>query len=122
MVSNSCTTHAPLRYVSAREKSRATFTTCHVAHSAWPVRFGYARWLRHLETGEAPSFADIGREVERTGQAVSSWAKADAPPTDFRVHAPLAGYLGVPERWLIQDVGEPPRPELWGAWTAAREP
>lgn len=83
-------------------------------------RLGYARWLRHLLTGEAPSHAEIGREVHRTGQAVSGWSAAAEPPSDWKVHAPLAAYLGMEEKWLIRNEGPPPRPELWREWLVAR--
>ncbi len=48
------------------------------------------------------------------------WETLAEPPTDWRVHAPLAAYLGVDERWLVRDEGEPPRPELWAAWIKER--
>lgn len=91
-----------------------------MAHSTFAERLGYGRWLRHLIEGEAPSHAEVGRAVDRTGQAVSGWALLEAPPSDYRVHAPLAEYLGVEERWLIRNEGPPPRPVLWREWLVAR--
>lgn len=92
-----------------------------MAESNFALRLGYAGWLLHLKRGEAPGFAEIGRAVTRTGQAVSAWAGADEAPTDYRVHRPLAAFLQVEEGWLIRGEGEPPRPELWKAWTVARQ-
>ena len=92
----------------------------HVAPSTFAERFGYARWLRHLASGESPGFAEIGRAVERTGVAVSAWRDAVELPPDWRVHEPLSSFFGVDERWLIRDQGEAPRPDLWEVWIAAR--
>lgn len=91
-----------------------------MAQSTFALRFGFARWLKHLEAGEAPSHAEIGRAVERTGQAVSGWSAAPDPPPDWKVHEPLAAYLGVAEGWLVKNRGEPPHPELWPIWTKHR--
>jgi hypothetical protein len=91
-----------------------------VKPSGFGSRFGYARWLYHLRAGAAPTHAEIAREVNRTGPAVSAWGDADEAPVDYRVHAPLAEFLEVDEAWLVKNVGEPPRPELWQAWRAAR--
>ncbi len=70
-----------------------------------------------LERDELPSFAEIGRAVGRTGQAVSAWATADEPPPgplDF--YDRVADYLGADVRWLFQREGEPPQPALWAVW------
>jgi hypothetical protein len=91
-----------------------------VAHSPFSVRFGYALWIQHLKRGEVPGWAEIGRAVTRTGQAVSAWATAAEAPVDYRVHAPLAEFLEVDEAWLVKNVGEPPQPDLWQTWRAAR--
>lgn len=91
-----------------------------MTHSTFAERFAYARTLRLVRTGDYPSKAEIGRAVDRTGQAVGPWEELDEPPTDWRVHGPLAAYLGVPERWLIRGEGEAPRPELWAAWLSER--
>lgn len=91
-----------------------------VAPPAFGERLGYARWLKHLTDGVAPAHAEIGREVGRTGPAVGAWMDEEEPPTDYRVHGPLAAFLGVDERWLIKNEVEPPRPELWKAWIAER--
>lgn len=120
MLVNCCTTQCALRYVSAVEKSRASFATCHVAHSSFAERFGFARWLAHLVTGDAPGWAEIGRSVERTGQAVSGWALLPTAPRDYLVHAPLAECLGVAEAWLVRNDGTPPRAELWEVWVRER--
>lgn len=91
-----------------------------MAHSRFDERLGYARWLKHLVDGEAPAHSEIGQAVDRTGQAVSGWARKAEPPSDFRVHAPLAKYLAVDQAWLIEGAGEAPRAELWKAWLQER--
>jgi hypothetical protein len=97
------------------------FDTCHVPLSShFGVRFGYARWLYHLRTGSSPGHAEIGREIGRTGPAVSGWMDAADAPIDWRVHTPLAEFLGIDESWLVRGQGDTPRPELWEAWLAAR--
>jgi hypothetical protein len=94
--------------------------TCHVAHSLFSERFGFARWLKHLTDGDPPGWAEIGRAVGRTGQAISGYSEEAEPPIDFRVHAALAEFLGVDERWIIRDEGQAPMPELWEVWISAR--
>lgn len=91
-----------------------------VADSTFAERLAFARVLMHFRTGEAPTNADIGRAVDRTGQWVTKWAESDTPPRDYEVHAPLAKYLAVPETWLIRDDGLPPREDLWADWLAER--
>lgn len=100
--------------------SRETLSSFHVALSRFAERFGYSRWLYHLIHGVAPAHSEIGRAVSRTGPAVYGWMDMDEPPNDYRVHAPLAEFLGVSEEWLIKNQGEPPRPDLWKAWIAER--
>lgn len=109
-----------LRYVNTRAVSTPISDWCHVARSTFGERLGYARWLYHLVTGEAPAYAEIGRATGRTGQAVSGWMGVAESPADYRVHAPTAEFLGVDERWLFRDEGEPPRPELWKEWIKER--
>lgn len=83
-------------------------------------RLAYARWLKHFTSGSAPGNAEIGRAVDRTGPWVTKWADSETPPPDYRVHRPLAAFLGVEEAWLIRDEGEPPRRDLWQAWIEER--
>lgn len=83
-------------------------------------RFGFALWMAHLTTGEVPSYADIGRRVGRTGPAVGAWIAANDPPPDWKVHEPLAKYLGVEDDWLVKGRGEPPDQILWSRWIAHR--
>lgn len=84
-------------------------------------RFGYARWLKHLREGQAPTHAAIGDAIGgRTGQGVAKMGKAEKPPKDWEIHTPLATFLGVDELWLIRNVGEPPEPELWKVWLRYR--
>lgn len=92
------------------------------------MRFGYLLWIRHLEHGTIPGFAELGREIgdaaggaALSGQAISGWSKRDEAPDSYRNNNALAAVLGVSPSWLIDNEGEAPRPELWKAWTAARE-
>jgi hypothetical protein len=91
-----------------------------VKPSGFGSRFGYARWLYHLRHAAAPTHAEIARAVNRTGPAVSAWAEVDEAPVDYRVHEPLADFLEVDEAWLVKNVGDPPRADLWEAWRSAR--
>lgn len=97
-----------------------------MARSAFSERFGFAMWLRHLIRGEAPSYAEIGRAVAKSGdkamsgQAVGAWAHREAAPKNYELHKPLATFFDVPKDWLVDDDGEPPRPELWDVWIAQR--
>lgn len=89
----------------------------HVAQSFFGVRFNYLRWRRFLETGEAPTFADIGRAVGRTGPAVGAWVHMQGAPTDYRLHGPLLEFFELEsDAWLIKDQGEAPDPELYRVW------
>lgn len=92
------------------------------AKSRFGDRFGYVRWLKHLERGEALDHADIGRAIGRTGPAVSAWQGMREPPAakpDF--YTQVADYFGVSREWLFEDKDGPPHPDLWKAWIAARE-
>lgn len=91
-----------------------------MAHSTFGERFGYACWLYYLRNGRPPSYAAIGREASRTGEAVSAWASAEQPPADFKVHAPTAEFLEVDEMWLFREQGDPPKPDLWKVWLSER--
>lgn len=83
-------------------------------------RFGFLLWLKHLENGEPPSYRDVGKAVERTGEAVGAWrVREDAPP-DYRLHDPLADFFGADPEWIVTGKGEPPEPELWKVWTRYR--
>lgn len=97
-----------------------TLEAFHVTHSTFAERFGYALWIKHLRDGDAPSFAEIGRAVDRTGPAVSAWRNSEEPPPDYRVHPPMAAYFDIDERWLIRDEGVAPEPELWTRWLRER--
>lgn len=83
-------------------------------------RLAYARALRHIRTGEAPSDAEIGKAVDRVPQWVTKWKQSETPPKDYRVHAPLAEFLEVPVEWLRDGSGDPPEPDVWALWVAAR--
>jgi hypothetical protein len=84
------------------------------------LRFGYARWLRHLLSGEPPGYAGIGRATGLSGQAVSGWSGRAEAPTNYKLHRPLAEFLGVDRDWLIDGVGEAPDGDLWLRWVRAR--
>lgn len=97
---------------------------CHVAPvmaSTFGQRFGYARWLYHLRTGDAPTNKAIAEQVGRSAPAVGAWVVAEAPPPHYITHAPLAAFFELDERWLLRGEGDPPYPELWKEWLAARE-
>jgi hypothetical protein len=84
-------------------------------------RLAYARLLVHFRTGRCVSNTEIGAAVERTQPWVTKWAKSAKPPKDFEVHAPLAAFFAVDERWLMRGEGDPPEVELWERWQAGRD-
>lgn len=83
-------------------------------------RFAYALWIAHLVRGETPTYTLIAEAVGKTQPWVTKWAKSDEPPTDYRVHEPLATFFGASIDWLIKASGEPPRPDLWDVWMEER--
>ena len=83
-------------------------------------RLAYARLLVHFRSGRCLTNTEIGAAVERTQPWVTKWAKSAKPPRDYEVHAPLAAFLAVDERWLIRGEGTAPESELWERWIAAR--
>jgi hypothetical protein len=93
---------------------------CHVALSSFGERFGYALWLFHLRTGKPASNRAVGLEAGRTGEAIAAWLRAPKAPDAHSIRAPTARFLGVDADWLFDEKGDPPRPDLWDAWTKAR--
>lgn len=87
-----------------------------IVETTFAERFAYACLIRHYRAGKAPTNAEIGRAVQRTGQWVLKWSEATEAPTDYRVHAPLAEYLGVDRQWLIEGKGPAPEPGFWAGW------
>lgn len=83
-------------------------------------RLAYARFLVYFRTGEAPSNAALAKAAGRTGPWVTQIEDKPDPPADYRVHRPMAEFLGVPERWLIHGEGSPPEPEMFARWWAQR--
>jgi hypothetical protein len=94
---------------------------CPVKLSGFAERLAFARLLTHFRTGRCLSNTEIGAAVGRTQPWVTKWAKSATPPRDYEVHAPLAGFLGVDERWLIRGEGDAPELELWNRWRDERE-
>lgn len=94
----------------------------HSHATTFAERLAFARLVYHYRTGKSPGNADLGRAVKRTQPWATKWAASDTPPTDYRVHAPLAAFLQVDERWLIRGEGEPPMPDLWTTWRSQRVP
>lgn len=92
----------------------------HVAPSTFAERFGFAAWLYHLRHGKAPTYAAIAEAAGRTGVAVSGWKVSEGPPPDYRVHAPVAQFFEIDERWLIRGEGSPPESDLWALWIHER--
>jgi hypothetical protein len=85
-------------------------------------RLAYAGWLFYGLTGEAPSQTTLAEQVGRAQPTVREWFDRDEPPSDYRVHSPLAAYYGVPESWLVRNVGPAPEPVLWDWWMGKRHP
>lgn len=93
---------------------------------AFGNRLAYLLWLRHLEDGQCPGNAEIGREVGVTGPAVTGWLKRDDAPDQWKrsVEKKLLEFFGITDRaaWFLEGNGEPPRVDLWVVWSEARQP
>lgn len=88
--------------------------------STFAERLAFACWLFYGLTGDAPSQTAMAEQVGRAQPSVREWFAREKPPADWEVHAPLAGYLGVSEAWLIRNAEGPPEPDLWKWWTGKR--
>lgn len=77
-------------------------------------------WLKHLTDGEAPSYRDVGKETNRSGEAVSAWRRMERFPNVRDIEKPLSRYFGASEDWIVDGAGDPPQAELWKLWTRMR--
>lgn len=80
------------------------------------VRMRYAIFLQGWLTGTEPTQTAIAEAVDRTQPAVRDWLDREGPPTDYRIHQPLADVLHVPRTWLIDGQGDPPDAAMWAVW------
>lgn len=99
---------------------RNSFHVTHLAESSFRERLAYARWLRTLRTGEAPTNVDLARAAGRSSAWATGIVSADRPPDSREVGRGLSDYLGVPELWLMDGRGAVPEPELWVRWQKER--
>lgn len=110
--------------IASFRPSSVIATRSHVAHSKFWERLAYARFRYSAYHGHEPGNAEIGRAVDRSGQAISAWDGRDLPPPDYidgkPLHQPLADFLEVPKTWLIGGDGDPPDGDLWKYWQALR--
>lgn len=83
-------------------------------------RFAYVRWLFYGRTGREPLQSELAERVDRSQPTVGEWYVREQPPSDYRVHGPMADYLGADREWLIDGAGKPPEPVLWRWWYAQR--
>lgn len=82
------------------------------------TRLAYARWLRQLLRGGDDSDAALLAATGLKGPWLSKWKdQRDAPNNRDMVRALMSYFEGVStEAWLLDNEGEPPRPELWAEW------
>lgn len=89
------------------------------APTVFSERLAYARWVMQLAKGDPGSDRDFAEQAGVGYGWFQKWkARPDAPQERSLVKK-LCAYIACPEDWLIDDVGEPPRPDLWVEWIAA---
>jgi hypothetical protein len=79
----------------------------------------YARWVRQLVSRGAESDRELAELSGLGYDWVHKWKQRDDGPTERLMSRALARYLLVEEDWLLDDEGDPPRPDLWRDWIAA---
>jgi hypothetical protein len=89
------------------------------APTVFSERLAYARWVMQLAKGDPGSDRDFAEAADVGYGWLQKWkARTDAPQERSLVKK-LCAYIGVSEDWLIDDIGDPPRPDLWAEWIAA---
>lgn len=99
-----------------------------MARNGFGLRLGYLFWLAHLEEGQPPAYAAVGRAIGEatgadkalTGQAVGGWLDRDEATDSRKNNRALAEHFDVSESWLVDGDGDPPHPALWAEWSKAR--
>jgi transcriptional regulator with XRE-family HTH domain len=72
-----------------------------------------------LSKADPGSDRDFAEAAEVGYDWLQKWKKRDDAPQERKLVKALSAYLGVSEEWLIDNVGEEPRPELFVEWIAA---
>lgn len=85
-------------------------------------RLAYVRWLRARGRPAPESDRELAAATGVGYPWLSKWkSRSDAP--DSREQATkLCQGLGVDAAWLLDNIGMPPEPELWRAWSSAQKP
>src|SRR5689334_9289759 len=89
------------------------------APTVFSERLAYARWVRQLTKADSGSDRDFALEADVGYDWLQKWKKRDDAPQERNLVKRLCAYVGVSEDWLIDDLGDPPRLELWVEWIAA---
>lgn len=87
-------------------------------------RYAYVIWLRAAGRLNAEGDNDVAAGADVTRQWIQKWRRRDQAPNERLMTRNLVRFLENPigplEDWLLDGVGEPPRPELWQVWSEAR--
>lgn len=90
-----------------------------VTKSAFHERLAYARWVRQLKSRGAESDRELSELSGLGYEWLRKWKQRPDAPTERLLSKALARYLLVDEAWLLDNEGEPPRPDLWDQWIVA---
>lgn len=87
-------------------------------HTAFSKRLAYLRWLDGLGRLSQESDAEFAARVGVTYGWLKKWMRRDDSPVDRHKAAALAAaFDDAPVgRWLLDEEGAPPRPDLWAIW------
>lgn len=113
-----------MKVFHARDRVKGVVTTHHggvpLSIPGFHERLAYARWLRHLRTGECTTDKEIADATDRSSPWVTKWKVSEEAPADRHAARALSTFFGIEERWLMDGEGEAPEPDLWPRWEAAR--
>lgn len=70
----------------------------------------------------AESDADFAKRAGVNYEWLKKWMKRDDAPNERINTDRIVALLGADRRWLLDNVGNPPRPELWREWIADTVP
>lgn len=85
-------------------------------NSTFRERMAYARWVRQLSGRGAESDRELADLSGLGYDWVHKWKQRDDAPVERLMSRALARYLLVDEEWLLDGIGDPPRPDLWADW------
>lgn len=83
-------------------------------------RVAYVLWLRSRGRVEAITLREVAVGAGLGYEWVRKWLRQSDAPRDREYTRKLCVYLAVGPDWLLDRIGEPPEPGLWGVWWGAR--